>query len=99
MSDLVAPEDIERIVGAARHPRQHYGRAVSSEQTVYVLHSKACKDSGIDLRDCPFSLALDQGISQDTWNGFEDVPVELIIMGEWWNGADGHLAPLRKLDL
>jgi hypothetical protein len=44
-------------------------------------------------------LALDQGISQDTWNGFEDVPVELIIMGEWWNGADGHLAPLRKLDL
>ena len=54
MSNLVPAEDIERIVGAQRHASRHYGRAVSAEQTVYILHSQQCKDSGIDLCDCEF---------------------------------------------
>jgi hypothetical protein len=91
MSNLVPTEDIERIVGATRHQHLHYGRAVSAEQTVYVLHSHECRDSGIDLRDCPFSLALDRGIRTATWNGWEDTPVELLIAGS------GRLMPLKRV--
>lgn len=77
MSELVAPTEIEGIVGARRDPTDHLGRAVSAEQTVYILHSQACKDSGIDLRDCPYSRALDRGIDLDHW--VEDVPTKLCI--------------------
>lgn len=79
MSDLVPAGDIERIVGVTRHTTRHYGRAVSDEQTVYILHSQECKDSGIDLRDCMFSIALDRGIFPDEWADFQDMPVELRI--------------------
>ncbi|MDZ7886583.1 MAG: hypothetical protein U5N53_28430 [Mycobacterium sp.] len=79
MSDLVPPEDIERIVGAGRHATDHLGRAVSSEQTVYVLHSHQCVDSGIDLRQCVFSQALDRGIDLRDWRGSEDRAVQLRI--------------------
>jgi len=79
MSDLVPPEVIESIVGAKRHATKHLGRAVSHEGIVYVLHPHECKDSGIDLRECPFSFALDEGIDQDTWAGYEDQAVELRI--------------------
>lgn len=80
MSDLVDASQIERIVGVKRHRQAHYGRAVSAEQTVYILHSQRCLDSGIDLRDCRFSRALDQGIRPSSWEGHEDVPVGL---GVW----------------
>ena len=87
MSNLVPPSEIEGIVGARRHPTDHQGRAVSSEQTVYVLHSKACVDSGVDLRDCPFSVAMDRGVDLDgAWSGREDEPVTLAIV-------DGELEP------
>lgn len=82
MSDLVPASDIERIVGVDRHRKVHYGRAVSAEQRVYVLHSHECKDSGIDLRDCPYSVALDRGIDERDWSGREDVPVELAVEHE-----------------
>lgn len=82
MSDLVPAEDIERIVGVARHRKAHYGRAVSAENTVYILHSAECRDSGIDLRDCRFSQALDRGIRTYSWNGFEDVAVALAVWNE-----------------
>lgn len=88
MSDLVPAEDIERIVGVKRHRSVHYGRAVSDEQTVYILHSGVCKETRLDLRDCPFSIALDQGINIDVWQRFEDIPVELVII------TGGALAPL-----
>jgi hypothetical protein len=91
MSDLVPTEDIERIVGVARHRKAHYGRAVSSQQTVYILHSKECKDSGIDLRDCRFSTALDEGIRMESWTGVEDVPV---MLGVW----QGLLVPLKETE-
>ena len=92
MSDLVPTEDIERIVGASRRQKMHIGRAVSSEQTVYILHSKECLHSGIDLRDCVFQVALNRGIDMDLWSGHEDCPVELAILGA------GDLAPLWHVD-
>lgn len=90
MSTLVDPTEIEDIVGAKRHPTQHLGRAVTAERMVYVLHSQECLDSGIDLRDCEYSIALNKGIervpglSKDRpvpgWDKRSDVPVVLMIM-------------------
>lgn len=87
MTDLVPADDIERIVGAARHRKVHYGRAVSAEETVYILHSRQCRDSGIDLRECRFSVALDRGIDRRMWNGKQDAPV---LLGIW----SGQLIPI-----
>lgn len=78
MTELVDPFEIERIVGARRHRTAHLGRAVSAEERVYVLHSQECLDSGIDLRECPYSLALDQVAAQGDWKLWRhraDVPV------------------------
>lgn len=88
MTDLVPSEAIERIVGMARCQHIHYARAVSADDTVYILHSQTCLDSGIDLRDCRFSIALDKGINPEAWAGYEDIPVAI---GMW----DGRLIPLR----
>lgn len=82
MSDLVPATDIEQIVGAPRHTTMHIGRAVSSEETVYILHSQECRDSGIDLRECPLSIALDLGIELPSWTGYEDRPVALGVIHE-----------------
>lgn len=82
VADLVPADQIERAVGARRHPYQHLGRAVSSEETVYVLHSEKCRDSGIDLRECEWSLALDRGIDLADWQGHEDRAVVLAFRHE-----------------
>lgn len=92
MANLVPSNDIERIVGVTRHPTRHYGRAVSAEQTFYILHSQECKDSGIDLRDCMFSIAVDRGIDLDVWADHEDVAVQLRI-------RSGLLVPFTRLEL
>jgi hypothetical protein len=81
VTDVVPTEDIERIVGAPRAPYDHLGRAVSEEETVYILHSKECLDSGIDLRECRFSKALDNGIDLDDWTHREDAPMVLRVLG------------------
>lgn len=86
MSNIVS--DIERIIGHRRHRSVHIGRAVNAEQTVYVMHSQQCIDSGIDLRDCIFSLALDRGIG--SWGSMADQPV---LLGIW----RGRLIPIRVL--
>ncbi|MHB1063551.1 MAG: hypothetical protein ACYC1Z_03495 [Georgenia sp.] len=91
MTDLVPSEQIEQIVGVARHRAAHYGRAVAAEQTVYILHSQRCRDSGIDLRECRFSRALDHGIREEAWEKALDVPVPL---GVW----RGRLVPLLGVD-
>lgn len=75
MTKIVPADEIETIVGVQRHSTEHWGRAVSSEQTVYILHSQECRDSGIDLRECPYSLALDNGIDPFDWT--EDVALRL----------------------
>lgn len=67
MSDLVDSTQIEAIVGVERHQTRHYARAVSAEQTAYVLHSRECLTSRVDLRECLFSLALDRGIEISRW--------------------------------
>ena len=74
MTNIVPADEIEEIVGVRRHPTGHYARAVSAEQTVYILHSHRCKDSGRDLRECRFSIALDKGIDPQDWDGNEDQP-------------------------
>lgn len=79
MTDIVPTEDIERIVGVPRAAKDHYARAVSAEQTVYILHSRECLKLGRDLRLCPFSLALDNGIRVEEW--VEDFPVQVSIEG------------------
>lgn len=73
MVDLVPAEDIERIVGVQRHPTEHWANAVSADQVVYILHSRSCLAMHPDLRDCPWSLAMDAGIDLDEWT--EDVPL------------------------
>lgn len=88
MTLLIPSDDIERIVGASRHRRVHYGRAVSVEDMVYILHSKQCLASGIDLRACRFSVALDRGIQMRSWSGCEDVAV---VLGVW----NDRLVPLK----
>lgn len=85
MTALVPSTDIERIVGVKRHQTEHWGRAVSREQRVYILHSRECLDAADDLRRCPYSLALDDGIDPQRWT--EDVPLLLAISdpdGEAW---------------
>lgn len=80
MTDIVPAAEIEQIVGARRHAHQHLGRAVSAEQTVYILHSEKCRDSGIDLRECRWSLMLDNGIDLSWWEGHED---RAVVLAPW----------------
>ncbi|MCV7255302.1 hypothetical protein H7J86_24365 [Mycobacterium hackensackense] len=82
MTDLVPADQIEQIVGIKRHDTKHYGRAVSAEEQVYILHSRECKDSGVDLRQCPYSLALDNGIQIESWVDLEDIAVALVIVDD-----------------
>lgn len=79
MIELVDPTEIEEIVGTRRHKTYHLARAVSAEETVYIMHSQVCVDTGRDLRDCPFSLALYRGIPVWLWNGKLDRVVTLFI--------------------
>lgn len=94
MSALVPSEDIEKVVGTWRR-NYHVGRAVSAERTVYILHSILClarHERGIrDLRDCPFSVALDRGIREGDWSGREDMPVVLDI------DREGNLVPTGEM--
>lgn len=90
MSRLEPAATIAGIVGAPRDPEKHLGRAVSAEQRVYILHSQACVNSGIDLRECEYSIALDAGIDLGVWDEHQDVPVLLGISEEF-----GDLEPAR----
>ena len=79
MTDLVPTDKIEGIVGAKRDAQRHIGRAVSHEQVVYILHSQRCLDTVADLRECEYSLTLDDGIDLADWSGCEDRAVMLAI--------------------
>lgn len=76
MANRVDPNTIESIVGARRMPCAHLGRAVSSEQRVYILHSRQCLHS-TNIQRCWYTLALDTGINADVWAGWEDQAVML----------------------
>lgn len=90
MTELVDPDKIETIVGAKRHPIRHLGRAVSAEETVYILHSGLCKAEGKDLRECSYSRLLDRGIDLTIWADWQDRPVVLGL-------ARQGLVPLREV--
>lgn len=45
MSDLVPAEDIEQIVGRARHATMHVGRAVSSKQVAAAKRELAAESN------------------------------------------------------
>lgn len=92
MTRLEPSETIEATVGAKRHATSHLGRAVSAEQRVYILHSQECVDSGIDLRECEYSRALDCGIDMGVWWDAQDAPVVLAISAEW-----GDLEPRERV--
>jgi len=87
MSKQVPADQIEQIVGVQRHQTEHFARAVSAEQTVYILHSRECRDSTPDLRDCPFSIALDRGIDHripwSRWWPVPDRPVLVEVFRGW----------------
>ena len=89
MAELIPASDVERMVNARRHATEHIGLASSMERKTFLLHSQACKDTGIDLRRCEFALAQDAGIDEDVWDGREDHPYFLRVM-------DGQLVPLKR---
>jgi hypothetical protein len=89
MSDLVN-DDTERIVGTARRPVEHWARAVSAERPadgiVVILHSEECLRRNLDgprgLLACPFSEALDNGISLGRWGAHQERPVRVAVVLE-----------------
>lgn len=92
MTQIESAETIEATVGAKRHTVDHIGRAVSAEQRVYILHSERCRERYSDLRQCPYSRALDRGIDLKRWEGFEDQPVKL-----WISVYEHRLVPERAV--
>lgn len=83
---LVPEDQIETIVGVPRDEYQHYARAVSAEQTVYILHSKLCKEN--IYPNCAFQQALERGLDMNEWYYFQDQPVLVHV-------HDGYLHPVR----
>lgn len=82
MTEKVPADQIEKIVGVKRDPVRHIGRAVSSEKKVYVLHSEACLSFYENVqKDCRYAVALENGIREKDWKGFEDRPVVLSTVG------------------
>lgn len=59
MTNLVDPATIEALMGQPRHPQRHIG--LWDGHTVTIMHALWCTQLGRDIRDCPWSLALDAG--------------------------------------
>lgn len=57
---------------------------------VFILHSQECRNKRPDLRECPFSLALDEGIDEKRWENHLDHAVALLIE------IDGTLSPVER---
>lgn len=62
MTTRVPADRIEQLVHARRHPTEHIIRGDYTTLTAYILHSTECRDRYTDLRDCPWSLALDRDV-------------------------------------
>lgn len=80
MTGRVPADQIEGLVGAARHPVRHIARAVSAEQTVYLMHPDDCREGRADLTTCPHSIALYAGIRAPEWDRHEDRPVYAVVV-------------------
>lgn len=99
MTYVVPADQIEGLVGAKRHSVKHLGR-LSSDSTAeplsdewwltssfYILHSEHCKANTPDLRTCVFSEALDAGLEESDWTGYQGKTVVLAV------DSDGILCP------
>lgn len=75
---LVDRTTCEQTVGQQRWHFEHIG--MYDGRTITILHSRRCLDSGVDLRDCVFSLALANGTtSNGCW--IKDYPHILEVKG------------------
>lgn len=97
MTNLVNASEIEQLVGAPRHPTLHLVRVDTVTSTVYILHSQECFERldlrPSDLRECPFSRALDNGLEDYEWSGHEDEVVVAMVMYDQFDGGRSRLAP------
>ncbi|QGJ94990.1 hypothetical protein SEA_REDWATTLEHOG_132 [Gordonia phage RedWattleHog] len=87
----VDPTEIERLVGAARHPTRHIARADTTDWQVYLLHPHSCirlHEDGDYRTACKYATTLRWGLSQEEWAEHEDVPVVVDIQG-------GRLVPVE----
>jgi hypothetical protein len=90
VTTLVDPSEIERIVGRKRSNLLHYARLISEDGMFYIMHSLQCVEFEKDLRECPYSLALDEGVDPEVWRGWIDKPAVLIDI------QDGRLVPVNE---
>lgn len=91
MSKKVDPSAIEKIVGAPRNRKAHFGKLMSDEDRMYIMHSHECVRDNEDLRQCKFSLAMDRNMPEAIWNKYADKTVLLGVM-------EGALVPLIELN-
>lgn len=70
------------VVGVDRHPIEHWGKAVSAERLLYILHSESCVEARDDLTECIYSKALDNGIDLERWQGHFD-KAALLVIEDW----------------
>lgn len=92
MTNIVPSTEMERLVGYPRQENTHLGRIDTTEEVMYILHSQECKDTTPDLRECPYSKALDHGrFNINRWKGFYDMSVSLSL------DAQGRLNPVRRM--
>lgn len=81
MSEIVSPDEIQKAVGGAeRDYWLHIGYANTPLDRFYIMHAHTCLSQYTDLRECPYSKALDkQGISADWWEDWYNRPVYLAL--------------------
>jgi hypothetical protein len=55
----------------------HYGTVTPSENRIYLIHSEQCHVHYDELRECPYSVALTNGIDEESWVFDVTVPLEI----------------------
>jgi len=103
VTDVVPGDQIELIVGAQRHRTRHIARAVSAEQRIYIMHSVRCLELYPDLRQCPYSIALDRWGILDPLDleAAQDRPVVIELYHGYLRAArlhGGMLPPMPPID-
>ncbi len=83
MTDRVPADRIEALVGAQRHQREHIIRGDYNTGRAYILHPTECLDRYSDLRDCPWSLALDRA---DVWLSSDEPSFVRVLDGRLVSG-------------
>lgn len=83
----VDPQAIVKIFGRERDISMHLGRIELANGQLAIMHSQLCIDSGRDLLECPFTLAIPDFIPEE-WPETEPFSLRL---------RDGELVmmPLR----